>query len=390
MYEKLNSIKSRAVYRVQGAKTEAVLNALVREGIDVICAEPGGDFEMEVTVPLRSGKSLEAIAPRVGCEAELISVSGTKAVGKKLVSRLFALVLGTFVLLVVLGSRFFVWEITVSGNEAVETGEILAALRECGVETGAFWPNFTSDRIRSELITRIPELSWATVNMYGSRAEVLVRERVSPPEMVDESVFADIVAEKDGVISEIHTLIGMAEVQNGKAVSKGDVLISGTLLSTYAEPKFTHAFGTVKAFTWYEITARMPLMANEKTYTGERDSRFSLKIGGWRFNFYGNSSIYDVQCDKIIDKWTLSIDGLFTLPVSIEREKSVYYETSETENISGEAEKLLCDYLAQRLRDEISGGEILTENYSLSVSGDTISVCLRAACLEEIGRVVLR
>lgn len=390
MYGKLNSIRSAAQYRVQGAGTENVINALVRDGIDIICATPAEDFVMEITIPVSACKALEAIAPRAGCEASLISVSGTRMVGKKFQRRIFALVFGVLALLTVLGSRFFVWEISVSGNEGVKTGEILAALRDCGVTQGAFWPSFTSESIRSELITRIPELSWATVNMYGSRAEVIVRERVSPPQMLDESVFADIVAKKDGVISNIQTLIGSPAVQNGKAVTEGEVLISGTLTSTYADPKYTFAFGSVKAFTWYEVTAQMPLFTDVKTYTGKEDNRYSLKIGGNLVNFFRNSSIYDEQCDKIYSEWSLGIDGMFSLPVSIKRETSVYYNTDKAENDTAAAEALLRDYLAKALRSEVGDGEILTENYTLTVSDDTVSVCLRAACLEEIGVTVLR
>ena len=112
-------------------------------------------------------------------------------------------------------SKFFVWEIELKGNENISDGEILSVLAQCGVESGAFWPAFSADSIRSEVIYAIPELRWITVNMHGSLAEVIVVERKCPPEMIYKNECSNIVAEKDAFIVEINALEGKSLAKSG-------------------------------------------------------------------------------------------------------------------------------------------------------------------------------
>lgn len=389
MYDFFNKLRGNVAVSVSGAKPEAILNLCAKEGIEIMSAVPEDEFTLLIRISARDEKKLFDLAPRAQCSIERLAASGVTSMKGRLKKRFVAVILLAACVCVLLSSRFYIWEINVTGNETVTTGEILAALRDCGVEIGSFWPNFTSDNIRSELLVHLPELAWATVNIYGSRAEVIVRERVQVPEMLDESNPADIIATKAGMITEVQALIGDAAVFNGTAVIEGELLISGEMKSSYAGSRTVHAYGEVTAYTWYELTASMPLASAEKSYTGGETSRYALNIGGSRMNFYGNSSIYEEGCDKIYDEWTLAIEGLFTLPVSITREKSVFYEINEAERDMELAKELLERALRDTLLSEIGeSGEILAENYSVSVTGDEVIVCLRAQCLEQIGKTV--
>lgn len=390
MYGFFNRIRSRARVTVSGAMPESLLNACAAAGIEIISAESVDEFTLRLTVPYRRLRQVRSLAQKCMCTLSAESDAGAAAFGKKLRHRLTVFVLAVCVLGLAFVSRAYIWEIEVTGNETVSTGEILDALEQCGVGLGSFWPDFTSDSIRSEVIARIPELAWLTVNVHGSRAEVIVRERIKKPEMIDNDEPFDIFAKKEGFIVDVRALAGSAQVQRGQAVSRGQLLISGAVEDITGGVRGVHAYGEVTARTYYEISAVYPAVEERKSYTGHQKDRWALVIGGKRINFYENSSISQADCDKIYTEYKMEIKGLFSLPVSLVRERSVFYER---ESVSADAYRqrlLLEQELHRRLLEETDGGKIIYESFSHSQSGDIISVCLRAECEESIGISVRR
>ncbi|MGN1002789.1 MAG: sporulation protein YqfD [Oscillospiraceae bacterium] len=389
MYDFFNSLAGSVSYEVSGALPEGFLNACAKSGAELLSVRRLDEYTLLVRARARDRNKLEKAAVKAGCSLRLTGTGGSVKIGGVVKRRLVPGVCLLLLLALLFVSRLFIWEITVVGNETVPAGKILDVLSDCGVETGTFWPKLTADLVRSDALLQLPELSWLTVNIYGSRAEVLVRERVEKPEILSEDTPADIVAEKTGLVEEVRALIGTAEAQKGTAVLAGETLISGGAESTFSPPRLLHAWGSVTALTYYEFSAQIPVTEQVKSYTGGEKSRWSLVIGGERLNFYGNSSIYDASCDKITTVWDLGIEGLFRLPVSLVRQRSVFYELTERERDKSQARTELEEALHARLIREIGeDGEILGENFSASESGGVITVCLRARCREEIGVTV--
>lgn len=386
MYDFLNSLSGSLDCRVSGALTEGFLNACVRSGAELISVTRLDERCLMVRARATDRRRLEAAAQKSGCCLSFTGEGGSVRIGRTLRRRTLPAVCIALLLMLLFASRLFIWEITVQGNENVSDSRILDALSDCGVDIGSFWPGLTADLVRSDALLKLPELSWLTVNIYGSRAEVVVRERVKKPEIVSETSPSDIIAVKNGVVEELRALIGTPLVKRGSAVMKGETLISGAAESTYSPTRLLHALGSVTAMTYYELSAEIPATEQVKSATGEEKNRWSLTVGGERLNFYRNSSIYDASCDKIISVWELGIDGLFHLPVSLVRQRLVFYELTERERDVGSAVCDIEEYLHTRLLGEIGAdGEILSESYSVSLSDGVITVCLRARCREEIG-----
>lgn len=385
MYDFFNRMCGRVTVTVSGAFPEGLLNECAAAGVEIISAVPVDDFTLSLTVPYRRLKLLRRLAERSMCTLSGEQEAGALSTGKRLRRRTVPIMLLLALVLLLFWSRAYIWEIEVTGNETVPTGEILDVLEQCGVGIGSFWPAFTSDNIRSEALVKLPDLAWLTVNVYGSRAQVIVRERIEKPEMIDNDEPVDILAKKDGFIINVQALGGEALVKAGQAVTEGQTLISGAVGSAYSGIRTVHAYGDVTARTYYELTAVSPAMEQEKVYTGAEKSRWALVIGGSRVNFYGNSSIPDSDCDKIYSEYKLGIKGLFSLPVSLVKEISRFYETAEAETDAYQVRLMLEQKLHQRLLEEIGGGKIISESYTRSESGGIISVCLRAECEESIG-----
>src|SRR5699024_9448559 len=110
----------------------------------------------------------------------------------------------------------------VKGNTTVSTALIRTELRRQGLSIGTFGPGLDERTVGNKVLLQIPELSWLSINLYGTRAEVLVREAVQAPEVVDASEHGSVVARASGIITKVEALTGEAVVEVGDTVLEGE------------------------------------------------------------------------------------------------------------------------------------------------------------------------
>ena len=91
------------------------------------------------------------------------------------------------------------------------------------------------------------------------------------------------------------------------------------------------------------------------------------------------------MCDNIIKEYKLGIDGIFALPVSLLREKTIAYETY-TAQISEKTAKAALKQQAEAelLRRIGEKGEVLNQNLTFSKSGNCMVATLLAECRQDI------
>ena len=385
-YELLSRAEGMAACTVTGALPAAFLSRCAAEGVALRAVEAVDETALRCTVALKDLERAQAIALRSQCELTVLRTRGGRAAGRRLARRWVPAVclLACFCLLA--WSKLFIWEIDVTGNETVSAGRVRSALSDCGVGLGTFWPGLTSDNLRSELLTRLPELAWATVNIYGSRAEVIVRERIPKPDLFDSDAPVDLVAERLGFITEVRALAGTAQVKPGDAVMPGDVLISGSADSAFSGQRPVHAVGEVRAETYYELTAAAGAEALVPVETGRVRSRWALLIGKKRVNLNKNSSFCPADCDKINSIWELQIPGLFALPLALVRERTAERALEARPRDLNALRRSLEQQLHERLLAAVAEGEIESEHFSCAVSDGRMTVCLRARCSENIAK----
>lgn len=373
--------------RVSGAEPERFLTELTRRGAAFWNASPPRENVMTVRVSAWDKKRARLAAAASGCEAQITAVHGLPRLWTIFKKRWFAAALLLAALLALAESQAYVWDITIEGSETVPDGVILQALSECGVGIGARWLDFSQDAIRNSVILRVPELRWMTVTMQGCRARVIVREKRTHEPIVNENDHAQIVAAKAGFVTQVIALHGTAEAEVNRAYLPGETLIGGYTTGRFGIQGPTWAAGTVRARTWYELTAEAPSSVEKKTYTGERDVRYALIFGKNRINFYKDSSICPPECDKIIERAELRRDGAFILPVAAERITLAEYETVTVpaEELREELEAMLMQTLAREIGED---GTVSSAAFTASEEDGVLRVTLRAECEEQIGVLV--
>ena len=232
---------------VCGVHPERVLNACAAAGIACTASEPVDAYTLRITVRARCAETVTELARRSQCEVKTLYRRGLPQLLRR-AARYRGACAGLLVaVLAVLTSSLFIWRIDVTGNETLTTGQILRCLDECGVRPGTYWPALSNDLVRNDMILRLPELRWLTVNVHGSRAEVIVREKDPLPDITPDDTPVSIYASATGVILSMDVYAGEARVVPGAAVEPGDVLvINKTRVMPRRHPR-AHAAGADRA-----------------------------------------------------------------------------------------------------------------------------------------------
>ena len=368
---------------VCGAFPETVLNACAMQALELWDMKCEDDHTLRFCVYERDIPALEDIARRCMCDMSVLGTAGGSTRRRFLKNHVWLLVSLLVALGILAASSLFIWDIDVYGCDELSEGEVLRALSDCGVDCGAYWPALSVDMIRASMLTRLPELAWMTVNVSGSRAIVLVEERMEKPEIYIESAGADIVAARTGIIRRLSVLNGTPLVGTGQSVTAGETVISGTMESLSRDARCVRAQGGVTADTWYELSAVCPAQMQEKTPRAGVRRRFALKFGKSRYNFYFSSGNTVDGCDKIIHNYSAGIRGLFALPVTLVVEELRPYRLSGTVPADTAA---MGARLEARLTDGLRG-VVLSSSVTEGDNGGLAVVTLRAACRENIAQV---
>lgn len=381
---------------VCGAEPERLLNACARAGILVWDSRSVDPVTLRLRVYRRDRVRMEGLCAKLLLEVAVTGERGLPGLFARLKGRYgfwAGLVCSTCA--VVLLSQFLL-TVEVRGNESVPTAVILSELRRQGVRPGAYGPGLDETLIAQRALVELEDLSWLAVNLHGTRAEVLVREKVPKPPLENARRPADVVAEADGILLHVEPWSGKALVAEGDTVVAGDVLLSGWV--PIDPPEYSgvdtlghytvRAEGRIEARTWRTLTAVIPAQVEVQQPTGRERKRLSAVIFGKRLNFYRNSGISFAEYDKITRSYPLTLPGGVRLPLSL------WVETyRETERLSANADPeqvraLLEAGLRGRLREFIGEGEVLHSQVSAVERDGVWTLRLLAECREEIGKTV--
>lgn len=392
----VNLLRGSVRLEVAGDFPERFLNLCAQRGTAFWAVEWPDSHTLRITVAWRDRRGLEELAQRTGC---VIREGKKRGMPPFLLRfrRRYAFLAGLALALVAVSvlSRF-VLVIEVEGNERVATQTILTELRRQGLRPGVYGPSLAARDIANGALLQLDDISWMAVNLHGIRAHVLVREKVPKPELLDESVFGDIVAEAPGIVKSIEAWAGDAMVEEGATVVPGDVLIRGAVQMD--PPQWSQepvrwmqvrAMGKVEGRTWRTLTAAIPLTVEGKRYTGEEATRWSVTILGERREFFQNGGISYDRYDKISRTWNLKLPGGDALPFFLRRETFRAYEpvTLAIDPAAAQAmlEARLMEKLAQLLGDT---GREVSHTFAAGQREGTLVVSLTAECEEELGRFV--
>lgn len=392
----VNALRGSVRLEVEGAFPERFLNLCAQRGILFWNVEWMETTRLRLTVTRRGSRQVAALGERTLC---IVTPAGRKGMPYFLArfKKRYAFWVGmglSMAAVCVLSS--FVLTIEVKGNTNVPTAQILTELRRQGLGIGTFGPGLDERTVGNKVLLQLPQLSWLSINLYGTRAEVLVREAVEAPELVDAQEYGSVVARASGIVTRVEALTGEAVVKVGDTVLEGETLISGTVHlegPAYSDkPEIgqiqVRASGRVYARTWRTMAAQLLLEAQVKRYTGEETNLWSVTALGRRTDFFGKGGISFDRYDKISHTWTLTLPGGEEMPLAVQRETCRAYELETLAVEPDAAEAMLKERLLEALEEAVGEGEIVSTEFAVETENGMLTVTLQAECREEIGTFV--
>ena len=236
------------------------------------------------------------------------------------------------------------------------------------------------------MLLRMPELAWLAVNRSGGRVQVLVTERQQPPDTRAPYAVANVVAARDGVLTEVSVTEGMRLCAVGDTVRQGQLLVSGYEdYGLFIRPVCASA--EIYARTWHTGTVVTPAERLEKRYTGREWKQVTLIVGKKRIKLWGNSSISQQDCDKMIVEKAVRTSG-YAYPLRLETAILREYVLEPAPAPQVQTEKLLQEAWRRAVQAQMLAGRIDVTQESLLMQGGLCILQAQSDCTELISRTL--
>lgn len=342
-------------------------------------------FRVRFDVEKKALCSVIKLAERLGIKIKILRMCGLYALAAALRKR-FLLACGIaaiiFLTLYIPTRVFFV---SVEGNERINKMYILEQAENVGIFFGASRKDVRSEQMKNKLLQAIPELKWAGINTFGCRAEIYVVERETNELRYNATQKPQgIYATSDGIVSSITVTKGSPVCKPGQAIRKGQLLVSGYTdcgLITRTE----QAEATVRGTTQRRIDALAPDFEESRGEIVDVSSNWSLQIGKKQINLCIDSGNSGSECGKIYERYTLTLPGGFSLPVSVIKETVTTYETDSYSTGLDETQiKQLADHYISGC---IIEGNVISSETSVHSDNGILQLTGIYTCNELIGKL---
>lgn len=325
-------------------------------------------------------KTISSAAEKSGMIFEPIEKKGVPYFIKRYRFR-FGVAIGLFLTLIfsiILSSM--IWYVKVEGNEELTEEEIITELEALGLKPGVFKKGIDVKELQMTMLYKLDELSWISVNINGSTAIVEVRERNKAPEIIDRGQPSNIVAGHDGQIIKLEVYQGDGMAEEGSAVVKGDLLISGVETLKDGKVLFHRARGSAIARTERNIVS----ITNNGFPAKKRTSQ-KLKYSVYFFGI-----IIPLAPSVEADEWYKTNHMLMSdrtiIPVGIIRERFTSY-SSGTLKLTNEQLRLvtILDFYKDQKEKLANVKEMKSSKFGIESKSDSCKLTANYILIEEIG-----
>ena len=326
------------------------------------------------------------------CESRGIEVKTDSRHGLPTVCRgLFArpgIILGAcmFFLLIGLSGRV-IWDIRIEGNTHVSEEKIEALLAESGMSVGSRCDGLDIDAIQNHVLILSDEISWISVNVTGTVADVEVRE-VSPAPEKQEIASSNLVATRNGTVIAFEGVRGNIAVELGEAVSGGQLLVGGVYGSEDTATRFVRSSGSIIALCEREYHVEVPLDFEKKVYTGRQKTKKSLIFFDKEVKFFINSGNSYTTCDTINRVEYFNLFGLGELPIGIRTVRYIEYETQTARRSEQTASEQASYLLWQSFADDAPEAQLVGKTVYGRTEGESYVLDALLQTHEDIAKEV--
>ncbi len=285
-------------------------------------------------------------------------------------------------------SSFFIWDIDVTGNERVSKKDIRIALENHGFMLGTFIPSLDKELIEKQVLLDVDGLSWISINLRGTVANVEVRERIAETETLDTQSPSNLIAKLDGQITALEVTGGVATVKTGQIVKKGDLLVSGIIDSNALGYRLVRARGEVYAAVTLAYHIEIPYEITEKVYTGVFSTKKDVKFFSKTIKLFGKDSISPSSCDKIEVERRIYLFDRIALPLFVVETTYSEYEMQTKTLTQKEAIANAYEELRRQSEKVLENADILSRHTAFDFGDEMLVMTEEVDCIINIAEEV--
>ena len=367
-------------FSADGGFPEKFLNLVAGSGIMLWDIRRRGTA-VEAGTLRRSYRKLEPLAARAGVRLTVLRRTGVPYRMKKVTHR-HGILAGALIFFAALGFfSSFIWEVDISGNRTTPTAEIVQVLGDLGLRPGAFPLLVNTRLIEQQALLRLPDLSGITINIRGCDAQVEVRERAYPPDIVPENIPCDVKASRTGQVIDLQTFTGQAMIRDGDTIQAGEVLISGVIQDKNGVVHMVHASGVALARTSRDLSVTVSYRGENVTETGRVCRLRTLELFNFQIPLYLRAPKGNFRVSVATQK--LSLAGRI-LPFALRTRVFREIRTEPVTYTREQAAALAAKELADREKTELAGVRILSRSDDPQTADDHYTLIVHYTCEEDI------
>lgn len=367
--------------RVEGYSPERFLNLCCFHHIFIWGLVPAGNA-YEMYMSLSGFRKIRPFTRKTHTKAVILKRCGFPFFLKRYEKRklFFISLLLCAVLLKVYS--LFIWDIHFEGNQKWPDETLSEFLDSKGVAPFMLKSSVSCADIVKDIRKEYNDIVWVSASIDGSRLKVQIKENEDTfkeeTDVSQEEHPTDLVAETDGVITEIVTRSGVPQVHVGDTVKAGDILVSGRIevkndSGEVVGYQYQKSDADVFADTQIEYSESMPLTWQDKVYDGRKRYKWYVRLFDWTISAGTVKSSFE-HSELASSETQLKIGENFYLPVSFGFERAKSYDFQEKEYTQDEIrEKLSLDF--RRFCDELEekGIQIRENSVKIHIGADSAS-----------------
>ena len=280
-------LKGYVIIRVTGRSVEDFINEAYASGVELWNLVRIDERSIISHVYLRDLREIGRLLKRTDCTGRIERKMGLPFLTMKLAKRKgFAIGVVLFsVTLYMLSS--FVWFVHVTGCDKIKPDAILEFAANQGAKPGVLRREIDSDLLARGVLAEFPGLAWVGVSIKGTTVNIEVAEKTLP-EVVPGIVH--LVASEDALVTNMIVLSGEPLVSEGETVSRGQILVTGVVVSPYGyegtdvnKSYVVNAKGVIMGRVWRTYRGLLQLTQELQYETGRKAKAWRLSLGPYDF-----------------------------------------------------------------------------------------------------------
>lgn len=383
-----NYLRGYVIIKVKGLSLERLLNLALAHDIYLWDVKRLSNTEILATISIEGYRSIEDLVRKVGCEVQIVYRKGFPFLLDYFKKRkMLALGILLFIIIISLFSSM-IWKIDIVGTEQIPYKEIIGLLEDNNIKEGRFKKSLNMDEIELLILGEYDYISFLDIRTVGVKLIIELKEEDIPPEEVDKSYPANIIAKKKGLIVKIVAKQGKAMVEKGSIVNEGDLLISGVMDSELSEEVYlVHSEGEAMAQTNYSATIELPIIEHEKKETGNIYRQKGLKIGKKGIKLFSGEVPYEDYKEEVEEKSLISFKNL-SFPIKVVNYIYKEVELKEVKHDLDFLKKSAQLKAIEEINKEFSeDSEILSREVIHQLKGNILETKVMVDVIEDISKI---